>query len=224
MLKKLKRRLEGKYIFTIPKSIFLLIIFVVILSVLRIFLFEKFSLVYILWNIFLAIIPFFISSILLWLFTNRSVNKALFIIGGIVWLLFIPNAPYIITDLVHIGEIRSVPALYDSFLLFSAAWVGLLLGMFSINHMEQIFYMKYSKGVTSIIIGLIMLLTSFGMYLGRFLRFNSWDIFENPLSFITGVGEIFSDKANCIEALLYTGLFFFFLIISYNSWRITQTK
>lgn len=208
----------------IPKSILLLIILAVVLNILRVVLFDKFSLIYILWNIFLASIPFLISSILLWFANNDKLKKSLFIVGGILWLLFIPNAPYIVTDLIHIGEIRAVPALYDSFLLFSSAWVGLLLGLYSIHHIEQILRRKYSQKVAYITLSVIMLFISFGVYVGRFLRFNSWDIFENPLSFINGVGEVFSNRSNSIEALLYTGLFLFFIVMSYNSWRTTQTQ
>ncbi|MFA6251317.1 MAG: DUF1361 domain-containing protein [Candidatus Paceibacterota bacterium] len=213
-----------KYKFTIPKSIVILIILVTVLSILRIVLFNKFSQVYLFWNIFLAIIPFCISSILLWWARNHKLKKYLFFIGGILWLLFIPNAPYIITDLIHIGEVRAVPALYDSFLIFNSAWVGLLFGLHSIYHMEQILREKYSARVTFAILTITMLFISFGIYLGRFLRFNSWDIFEKPLSFINGIGEIFSNKTDSIEAFLYTGLFLFFIIMSYNSWRATQIK
>lgn len=224
MLKKLQKNLGNKYKFIIPQSILLILLFAIILNLLRIFIFDKFSFIYLLWNIFLAIIPFIISLALLWFANKNRLNKILFFIFGIVWLLFIPNAPYIITDLIHIGEVRSAPVLFDSFLLFSSAWVGLLLGMFSIDHMRIIFERNYSKRTTYITLYLVMFLISFGMYLGRFLRFNSWDIFEKPHSFIVGIVDIFSNKENYIEAFFYTGLFFFFLIISYNSWRITQTK
>lgn len=214
----------NKYKLTIPKSILILIILAVVLNVFRVFLFDKFSFIYLLWNIFLAFIPFAISSILLYFESNHKLKKSLFFIGGILWLLFIPNAPYIVTDLIHLGEVRAVPVLFDSFLLFSSAWVGLLLGMYSIYHIEQILKMKYSQKITSTIIVIIMLFISFGIYLGRFLRFNSWDIFERPLSFINGVGEIFSHSNNYTEASLYTALFLFFIIMSYNAWRITQIK
>lgn len=196
----------------------------IILNIFRIVIFNKFSQVYLLWNIFLAFIPFLISSILLWSVNKNKLKNPLFIIGGILWLLFIPNAPYIITDLIHIGEVRAVPALYDSFLIFTSAWVGLLLGLYSIHHIEQILKKRYSQKVTYITLGVIMLFISFGIYLGRFLRFNSWDIFEKPLSFINGIGNIFSRSSNYKEALLYTLLFLFFIIMSYNSWRATQTQ
>jgi uncharacterized membrane protein len=208
----------------IPKSIILLIILAFALNILRVILFDKFSFIYILWNIFLAFIPFLISSILLYYKENDKLNKTVFIIGSILWVVFIPNAPYIITDLIHIGVVRSVPVLYDSILLFTSAWVGLLLGMSSIFHMEKIFLYKYSKKITSFIIIIILLLTSFGMYLGRFFRFNSWDIFTSP---IYSLGKLFSNltsSAYHIEALIYILLFFVFLYVSYSSWKYSNLK
>jgi uncharacterized membrane protein len=208
----------------IPKSIILLILLALILNILRVVLFGKFSFVYILWNIILAFIPFLISSILLYFSNKNKLNKTLFIIGGIFWLIFIPNAPYIITDLIHIGVVRSVPVLYDSILLFTSAWVGLLLGMNSIFHMEKILLSKYSKKITSATIIIVMFLISIGMYLGRFFRFNSWDIFTNPSSFIIKIINNLSYSDYHIDALIYIFLFFSFIYVSYTSWKYSNKE
>jgi uncharacterized membrane protein len=212
------------YKINIPKSIILLIIFSIILNILRIIIWNKFSFVWVLWNIFLAILPFFVSSLLLKFNSDKSLSNSMFIIGGIIWLLLIPNAPYIITDLVHIGEIRAVPALYDSFLMFSSALAGLLLGAYSINHMEIILKTKYSRKISNIILLISIFFISFGMYLGRFLRFNSWDVFARPNAFIIGIKEIFMNTSNLVEAFIFTLLFFTFMLIYYISWKSTQIK
>lgn len=212
------------YKINIPKSIILLIILSVVLNILRIIIWDKISFIYILWNIFLAILPFLISSILLNIDNKNKLNNTIFFSIGIIWLLLIPNAPYIITDLIHIGEVRAVPVLYDSFLLFGSAWVGLLLGLYSINHIENILTKKYSQKITHFVMVIIVLFISFGIYLGRFLRFNSWDVFARPSSFIIGLKEIFTNMSNLFEAMLYTVLFFFFIFISYISWKSTQAK
>lgn len=208
----------------IPKSIILLIALAFILNVLRVILFGKLSFVYLLLNISLAFIPFLISSILLNYSTANKLNKTIFIIGGIFWLIFLPNAPYIVTDLIHIGVVRSVPVLYDSILLFTSAWVGLLLGMNSVYHMEKIFLSMYSKKITSIIIAVVLLIASFGMYLGRFFRFNSWDIFITPLSFFDKLLKTLYSSTYHTDALIYILLFFSFLYVSYNSWKYSNIK
>ncbi len=208
----------------IPKQILLLLLLVFILSIGRIIIFGSYSLIYILWNIFLALLPFFISAILLRHEKEKKITKTIFTISIILWLLLLPNAPYLVTDLIHIGGVYNVPALYDVFLLFSSAWVGLLLGMNSIFHIEGIFKMRYSKNKTDKLIIVIMLLTSFGVYLGRFLRFNSWDIFINHFSIYKSIGNILFNSTIRIETLLYTSLFFIFLYLVYYSWKYTQIR
>jgi uncharacterized membrane protein len=208
----------------IPKSIIPLTILAVVLNVLRVIIWGKMSLIFILWNILLAFIPFFISFILLSLSKEKKLSKIIFIIGFILWMLFIPNAPYIVTDFIHLGEIRSVPMIYDVFLIFSSASVGLMLGFHSFFHIEQIIKKKYSPRVTSLIMGLIMIIISFGIYLGRFMRFNSWDVFVNHTSLIKNVWKIFSQSTTNTEVYLYTGLFFFFLYLSYKAWIYSNIK
>ena len=213
-----------KYKFIIPKSIILILILSILLNIFRILFFGKLSFIYIFWNIFLALIPFFISYFLLNLSNKNKLTNIILIIGGIFWLFFIPNAPYLVTDLIHIGEIRTVPILYDTILLFSTAVLGLILGLYSIYHIEQILKKKYSFKIATKIIYVLIFLISFGIYLGRFLRFNSWDIIINPIVFINTLGKIFTNKNNCIEAIFYTFLFLFFIIIFYKSWKSTQNN
>lgn len=203
----------------IPKSIIILTILAVVLNILRVIIWGKMSFVYILWNIFLAFIPFIISSLLLSFSKEEKLNKIIFIIGIILWIIFIPNAPYIITDFIHLGVTRSVPIIYDILLLFSSASLGLILGFNSLFHIEQIIKTKYPKHITSLFMGIIMIMISFGVYLGRFLRFNSWDIFINHISFVNNIWKIFSQAATHMEVYIYTGLFFFSLYLSYNAWK-----
>jgi uncharacterized membrane protein len=212
------------YKIIIPRSIIPLLILAIALNVSRIIIWGKFSFAYILWNIFLAFIPFIISSLLLSFSKTEKFNKVIFFAGIFFWLLFIPNAPYIVTDFIHLGEIHAVPVIFDTFLLFCSASLGLILGFYSLFHIEQIVRVKYSQKVTRIIMGLVIFLISFGMYLGRFLRFNSWDIFINHTSLVKNIWKVFSESSPRIEVYLYTLLFFLFLVLSYKSWKYSNNK
>lgn len=208
----------------IPKSILLITSLAVTLNIFRIILWGKDSFVYIIWNIFLAFIPFFISCVLLSLSGEKKLNSIIFILGFIFWLLFIPNAPYIVTDFVHLGEIRTVPLIYDIILLFTSAYVGLFLFFHSLFHIEQIIKTKYTVKKTSMIIFLIIFVVSFGVYLGRFLRFNSWDIFVNHTVLIKNIWKILSQASTHVEVYFYTLLFFLFLALFYKSWKFSNIK
>jgi len=151
-----------------------------------------------------------------------KIPKIIFIITVILWILFLPNAPYLVTDLIHLRSFHQIPALYDALLLFSSAWVGMLLLVHSLFYMERVFRIKYSKIKTDIIIAIFIFLTSFGVYLGRFLRFNSWDVFVNHYSVLKSVWKLLSQITINIEAYLYTFLFFIFIYLSYYAWRSAQ--
>lgn len=203
----------------IPKSIIYLFYLALVLNILRVFLFGNTAFLYILWNILLAFIPFFISSILLLRTNKENIIKPFFIIGFILWFIFLPNAPYVITDFIHLGRIHSVPVMYDIFLLFASAWVSLLMGLYSLLHMEKILLLRFTKKITDIIIVIIIFFTSFGVYLGRYFRFNSWDLFTSHRSLVSTIWDIFTQSNNYINVYSYTILFFFFIYISYISFK-----
>jgi uncharacterized membrane protein len=206
-----------------PLDIFIILVVVIILNILRLVIFKSDSFVWLFWNIFLAIIPLAISTYLLWTSDKHRINKIIFVVLAILWLLFIPNAPYIVTDLIHIGEVRAVPVIYDAFLLFGAGWVGIYLWLYSNTQIESLLVKKYSQKITNIIMFLIISLTSFGIYLGRFLRLNSWEIFSDSSYFLKVLHQKLIIKSDP-KAYLYLVLFTFFLYGFYFAFRYRNKK
>lgn len=128
------------------------------------------------WNTFLAAIPYVISTQLL----NLKKLNAWAILMLAMWLLFFPNAPYIITDLFHYEERLPVPYWYDLVLVISSAWNGLILGIVSLMNVEK-FLSRYLKPFWVTVCEFAsLLLCGYGVFIGRFLRFNSWDIVTDP--------------------------------------------
>jgi uncharacterized membrane protein len=124
------------------------------------------------WNTFLAAIPYLVSTQLIKL--KKLKTPALLLI--IVWLLFFPNAPYMITDLFHYEQRADVPFWYDLMLVITAAWNGLILGMISLMNVE-IFLSRHLKPLfVKACVFFSLLLCGYGVFIGRFLRFNSWNI------------------------------------------------
>jgi uncharacterized membrane protein len=145
--------------------------------------------VFLLWNLFLAFIPYAVSN---WLYNNIHVaeNKPKLIAALSVWLLFIPNSFYILTDLFHLGQFASAPKWFDLLLLLSFAWNGLLFGVVSLRKMEILLQKKCGKRFSLFIVLTVMWLISFGIYIGRFLRFNSWDVITQPFSLFSEMFEM----------------------------------
>jgi uncharacterized membrane protein len=89
------------------------------------------------WNLFLAAIPWALSSIVV---ANPKLKHNGFALVALVlaWLVFFPNSPYILTDLLHLRAMLGVPCWYDLLMILSFAWTGLLFGFLSLRDMETL--------------------------------------------------------------------------------------
>ena len=139
---------------------------------------------FLVWNLFLAYIPYAITN---WLQNKPSwiESRWKFVLVFAAWLFFIPNSFYILTDLFHLGEVHNLPLWYHLIMLISFAWNGLLLGIVSVRQMEKI--MEGILGSTFnkwFFIYPVMWLNAFGVYIGRYLRFNSWDVITDPFNLL----------------------------------------
>jgi uncharacterized membrane protein len=138
------------------------------------------------WNLFLAFIPYAITRAAIrkpaWIKNNIKFAGVFF-----AWLLFLPNSFYIITDLFHLQFRSPVPLWFDLALLLSFVWNGLLLGILSLRQMEKIIISKFSLKNDWVFICAVMLLNAFGIYVGRYLRYNSWDIISNPFALFSDI-------------------------------------
>ena len=136
---------------------------------------------FLIWNLFLAWIPFIISYFTYTLTLNRKQIFIVIPIAAFLWLIFFPNAPYILTDFQHLaGQWRDLPVWYDVMMLIWFAFTGLLLGMVSLFLMQEIVRREFGRWVGWGFVAMVAGLSSAGIYVGRFLRWNSWDIFSDP--------------------------------------------
>ena len=166
---------------------------------------------FLVWNLFLAWVPFIISSLFKKMDDKSKWKSALVFC---CWLAFFPNALYIVTDLIHLELESAVPKWFDAVLLFSSAFVGLMFAFISLYRVEA-FLSKtvYSKLQVPLIL-LILFLGSFGVYLGRFLRWNSWDIVSNPSRLMLSIGQRIVAPFDHVQTWGITVLFtvFFYLL------------
>lgn len=144
---------------------------------------------FLVWNLFLAIIPYAISN---WMQRNVdwNENRLKFCLVFGVWLLFVPNSFYIITDLFHLGSFSKIPLWYELAMILSFAWNGLLLGILSVRQMEKMIKRYGVKRTTLLFIYPVMFLNALGVYIGRYLRFNSWDVITNPFQLIKDIASL----------------------------------
>lgn len=169
-------------IITVLKSNFSLMAslsFALCILLVRIKITGSFFFTFLVWNLFLAALPYFFSQILKHLIARNTHKIVQFFVFGL-WLLFLPNSPYIITDLVHLQNENASLIWLDMLIVFVYAINGLLLGLFSMLDIYKILKDKYDTKNANFFMIYLSLLCGYGVYLGRFLRFNSWDLFTKP--------------------------------------------
>jgi uncharacterized membrane protein len=136
---------------------------------------------YLIWNLFLAYIPLAIS---IYIARQVRINSTSIILLLCIWFVFLPNAPYLITDILHFGERTFAPRWFDVAVLFSCALNGLIMGVVSIYIVLKKIAIYFSKLQLQLVLIFICLASGFGVYIGRFLRWNSWSLVHAPLTII----------------------------------------
>ncbi len=184
--------------------------FTISLLAVRIVLTAELTYIFLAWNLFLAWIPFALGQQLV-----RIQNSWKIFLMIALWLLFLPNAPYIITDFLHLKERLPVPYWYDILLLFSAALNGLLLGLVSLFTIEKFLADRYGKRVSGVVVFISLFLCAFGIYIGRYLRWNSWDIIVNPLGIAGDILDRLLNPFDHFKTWSVTILFGSFLYVMY---------
>lgn len=166
------------------KAIIPLICFSLTLIAVRFLVAQNFNFIFLFWNLFLALIPLVFSHKLTGSATKSSAQQYCW---AALWLLFFPNSVYIITDIFHFYERPPIAKWYDLILLFSSALNGMIAGFISLLEVEKWLKGKVKQRFVQPVLAFVLLLSSFGIYLGRYLRFNSWDIVAHPFRLGRGI-------------------------------------
>ncbi|SMF41364.1 Uncharacterized membrane protein [Paenibacillus barengoltzii] len=195
---------------------------------------------FLIWNVFLAWIPLGLAVLLdvIHLIPSRKVKVALGVPVGLLWLFFYPNAAYLITDLLHPFNRYTIAAgtrfweellFWDHLLtLLFAALLGLALATVSLASVHHLVRRAGGSLAGWAFAVLVLLLSSFGIYLGRFIRWNSWDLLRHPGYVLEETLAYFTDAANvahmvgfCKWIFLIT---FFCYVVHYGLARIYHTS
>lgn len=169
---------------------------------------------FLVWNLFLAWIPFIISYFIYTITLKRKQIYIVIPIAAFLWLIFFPNAPYILTDFQHLaGKWRELPVWYDVMMLIWFAFTGLLLGMVSLFLMQEVIRREFGRWTGWGFVAVVTGLSSAGIYVGRFLRWNSWDVFTNPGGM--ALYTIQSAQDPSLQSIGFMGLFGAFFLFLY---------
>ena len=143
------------------------------------------------------------------------------VLTGPIWLLFFPNAPYIVTDFYHLDNRPPVPMWYDIGLIATYAFTGCFLGLASLRTMHELTERLlarlgiWGKMISWLFVAIALGLSALGIYLGRFGRFNSWDLFSNPFSVVKEIAQPLMNPLNNLQFVGFVMLFTALLLVFY---------
>jgi uncharacterized membrane protein len=170
--------------------------------------------VFFFWNLFLAWVPL-VAALLFYGLAARQTRSWMLLVGvAVIWFLFFPNAPYIVTDIVHLRETPPVPYWYDIICVMAFAQTGLFLGYLSLYLMQEVVRAWLGRWVGWLFALAMLSLSAFGVYLGRFLRWNSWDALVTPFDVLRDAARV-ANPWNDFQPLAFSMTFFAFSLVCY---------
>lgn len=141
------------------------------------------------WNLLLAWVP----AVFAWLLINKLKTsrwkEPIPILYTVLWLAFLPNSFYLMSDLIHLQSTGDIGVLFDAVLFLSCIWNALVGGMLSLVWVHKAILRRRTADTAAIFIGASLFLVSYAIYLGRSLRWNTWDLVVNPAGLIFDVSE-----------------------------------
>lgn len=178
---------------------------------------------YLVWNLFLAWIPLALSIWLAKILKSNLWSSWLALLATVLWLGFLPNSFYMISDFIHIQEVGRVDLLYDVVMFSSFIFNSVLLGFISLHMVHQQLLARLSRQTAHTTVGAILLACSFAIYIGRDLRWNTWDILVNPAGLLIDVSDRFLHPLTYSQAYTTTITFFFLLSSLYVvGWQLVR--
>jgi uncharacterized membrane protein len=171
------------------------------------------SYAFLIWNLTLAWIPLVFSFCTYRLHALGRRGRVLFFVCAVAWFVFFPNAPYMVTDFVHISPIHIAPEWLDVITVISCAWTGLCLGYLSLYLMQEIARERMGRVGSWCFVLAMLALGSVGVFCGRFLRWNSWDVLSHPRWMLRTAHPMhrFAQPGD----MLFLTTLFLFLLLSY---------
>ena len=163
------------------------------------------------WNLLLAWLPLLFVFLL-----NKSLQYHPWLalrpmVWTVLWLAFLPNSFYIVSDLLHLQSVSTTDVLYDTIMMVSFMLNGLILGYISLYQVHQELKKRLSIRWVNSLISLSLLVCSFAIYLGRDLRWSSWDLIVNPQGILFDISNQLVDPRHHVQAFTTTLLFFVLL-------------
>jgi uncharacterized membrane protein len=166
------------------------------------------------WNLFLAWIPLLLA-LAIYDGARRGVSGSWLLALSALWLLFLPNAPYLTTDLKYLREFHAAPKWFDATMAGTAAFTGVALGSISLVLVHSVARGRFGAFPAWVGVWAVLALSSVGVFLGRVQRFNSWDVFTDPKPILEDLAKGLTNPHDYPKLVAATVVFSAFLLGAY---------
>lgn len=178
---------------------------------------------YLIWNLFLAWLPLVFAFWLTNVLKHKLWSSWTALGVTLLWLIFLPNSFYMISDFIHLLDAQRFDVLYDAIMFTSFIYTGVLLGFSSLYLVHLELKKRFDGTTTAALLALTLFVCSVAIYIGRDLRWNSWDVVTNPGGLLFDVSDRLQSPA-AYPQMLVTMVSFFVLLSSmyWLAWRGIQ--
>ena len=175
---------------------------------------------YLIWNLFLAWLPLAFAVRLIHILRRKLWSSWEGLTWTVLWLAFLPNSFYMISDFIHIQDVPSANVLYDVFMFTSFIYTGVVLGFSSLYLIHLKLRQRLPTRLADFCVGLTLFICSVGVYIGRDLRWNSWNLLTNPGGLLFDIADRLEHPSAYPQMILAIVSFFVLLVIMYGLlWR-----
>ncbi|MEW6441216.1 MAG: DUF1361 domain-containing protein [bacterium] len=171
------------------------------------------------WNLFLAWLPYGCSILAAYLYRLHPARSWILLFPGALWLIFFPNAPYMVTDFYHLQHRPPVPLWYDIGLIAAFAWTGCFLAVASLRTMQSLVQEFFGRIAGWLFVVMTLAGSGVGVYLGRFRRFNSWDLLLHPRMVLGDLAISLTDPSQSLRFIGFCFMFTAILFVFYWMFR-----
>ncbi|HVV66456.1 MAG TPA: DUF1361 domain-containing protein [Candidatus Saccharimonadales bacterium] len=175
---------------------------------------------YLLWNLFLAWLPLLFAVRLVSVLQRKLWSSWEAMVTSLLWIVFLPNSFYMISDFIHLQDVRRVDVVFDTVMLTSFIYTGVTLGFSSLYLIHIQLRRRFARTTAAFLIALTLFVSSVAVYVGRDLRWNSWDVLTNPGGLLFDISDRVVHPAQYPQMLITVISFFVLLLSMYGLlWR-----
>ncbi|HET9173960.1 MAG TPA: DUF1361 domain-containing protein [Candidatus Saccharimonadales bacterium] len=181
---------------------------------------------YLTWNLFLAWLPLLFATWLMRLLRTKLWSDWIPLGVSILWVLFLPNSFYLISDFIHLNNVPTVDVLFDTVMFSAFIYTGVLIGITSVYLVHRELRKRLTAVTSAVLIAGTLLVSSFAIYIGRDLRWNSWDVVTNPGGLLFDISDRILHPSAYHQMFVTTISFFILLgsmyVLAYNGVKALQ--